>query len=180
MDFVGAIRAGFKNYVNFRGTANRPEYWYWVLFTSLVSIVTNALDGSGTLALAFSLATLLPSLGVTVRRLRDAGFSWTWLLIPIPGLIPLFYGLYVLFSELYLLGIDETILDNPELVDEAFVRDLIANPEILNSLGLVLMSVLYLFATSVLVNIIFPIRKSKSFEQGNKRVAPNGPETPAL
>ncbi len=113
MDFVGAIRAGFKNYVNFRGTATRPEYWYWVLFTSLVSIVTNALDGSGTLALAFSLATLLPSLGVTVRRLRDAGFSWTWLLIPIPGLIPLFYGLYVLFSELYLLGIDETILDNP-------------------------------------------------------------------
>jgi len=74
MDFVGAVRAGFKNYVNFRGTATRPEYWYWVLFTALVSIVANAIDRTGSLSGLFSLATLLPGLGVTVRRLRDAGF----------------------------------------------------------------------------------------------------------
>jgi uncharacterized membrane protein YhaH (DUF805 family) len=38
----------------------------------------------------WSIAVLLPSLAVTVRRLRDAGRSWTqlfWLLLPIAGLI---------------------------------------------------------------------------------------------
>lgn len=75
MDFVGAIKAGFQNYAVFKGTASRSEYWYWVLFTSLVGIVTNALDATAIVASVFSLATFLPSLGVLVRRLRDAGFS---------------------------------------------------------------------------------------------------------
>ena len=69
MDFVGAIKAGFKNYVSFRGTATRPEFWYWILFTALVLIVVSALDRSGTLGNVFSVATLLPSLAVAVRRL---------------------------------------------------------------------------------------------------------------
>lgn len=179
MDFVGAIKAGFKNYVNFRGTATLPEYWYWVLFTFLVGLVIS-FDPTGSLGAAFSLVTLLPSLGVLVRRLRDAGFSWLWVLSPIAGFIPLTYGVYVLFTEIANQGILESVLNNPELVDEAFVRDLIANPQIMNSLGIVAFSVVYLFLTSLLVNIIFPIRKSKSFEEGNKRVAPKGPETPAL
>jgi hypothetical protein len=39
---------------------------------------------------------------------------------------------------------------------------------------------LYLGLASIVVNLIFPIQRSKSFEEGNKRVAPKGPETPAL
>ena len=180
MDFVGAIKAGFKNYVVFRGTASRSEYWYWVLFTALVSIVTNALDATGTLAGVFSLATFLPSLGVLVRRLRDAGFSWTWLLLPIPGLIPFAYGVYLFVAELVFQGVADVLWNNPGLVDEAFIRELITIPEIMNALLILGLSLLYLFASSLLVNVIFPIRESKSFEQGNKRVAPKGPETPAL
>jgi uncharacterized membrane protein YhaH (DUF805 family) len=180
MDFVGAIKAGFQNYAVFKGTASRSEYWYWVLFTSLVGIVTNALDATAIVASVFSLATFLPSFGVLVRRLRDAGFSWTWLLLPIPGLIPFAYGLYLFFSELVFRGVAEVIWNNPELVDEAFIRELVSFPEIMNALLILLSSLLYLFASSLLVNVIFPIRKSKSFEQGNKRVAPKGPETPAL
>jgi len=179
MDFVGAIKAGFKNYVNFRGTATLPEYWYWVLFTFLVSLVTS-FDPTGSLGAAFAFGTLLPSLGVLVRRLRDAGFSWTWLLLPIPGLIPFAYGVYLFFSELVLLGVADVLWNNPELVDEAFIRELVSLPEIMNALLILLSGLLYLFASSLLVNVIFPIRKSKSFEQGNKRVAPKGPETPAL
>jgi uncharacterized membrane protein YhaH (DUF805 family) len=180
MDFVGAIKAGFKNYVVFKGTATRPEYWYWVLFAFLVAVVTNALDGTGTFALAFSLATLLPGLAVTVRRLRDAGFSWTWLLLPVPGFFPFVYGVVLFVDELIVLGIDETVLDNPELIDQAFLRELIQNEVIMSSFGIILLSLLYIGLTSILVNLIFPIQRSKTFEQGNKRLAPNGPETPAL
>jgi len=174
MDFVGAIKAGFKNYVNFRGTATLPEYWYWVLFTFLVSLVIS-FDPTGSLSLAFSFGTFLPSLGVLVRRLRDAGFSWLWILTPIPGLIPLTNGLIVLFTELYNRGIDGSIFDGPQSSINAFVTELLEIPEITYALGLILISLLYFLFTSLLVNIIFPIRKSKSFEEGNKRVAPKNP-----
>lgn len=180
MDFVGAIKAGFQNYVVFKGTATRPEYWYWVLFTFLVSLVANALDRTGWIALAFSLATFLPGLAVTVRRLRDAGFSWVWVLLPIPGFVAFVYGLGNLIQELMLLGIDESILSNPELVDEALVRELMLNEVIASSFGVILLSFLYLLLTFVLVSVIFPAQQRKTFEQGNKRVDPTGPETPAL
>ena len=106
MRFEQAITAGFRNYAVFGGRARRPEFWWWVLFTTLVSTVLNALPvwpmmsfpwhgsfqpGSG-LAGAWSIAVLLPTLGLTVRRLRDAGYGWGhvfWLLLPLAGLIVL-------------------------------------------------------------------------------------------
>ncbi|MGN6742712.1 MAG: DUF805 domain-containing protein, partial [Amnibacterium sp.] len=91
----------------------RPEFWWWILFTTIVSAVLNALPvwpfawtsgmhlangttvpvavpGSGGLGAAWSIAVLLPTLGLAVRRLRDAGYGWGhlfWLLLPIAGLI---------------------------------------------------------------------------------------------
>jgi uncharacterized membrane protein YhaH (DUF805 family) len=179
MDFVGAIKAGFKNYAVFRGTATLPEYWYWVLFTTLVGLVTSAVDQSGNLSLAISLATMLPSLSVLVRRLRDAGFSWLWLLLPVPAIVPFGVGLYQFFQELIRLGYDLTFFANPDLSDVT-LQALTTNEVLVGSGLLIFGSLTYLFVTSVLVNIIFPIRKSKSFEQGNKRVAAAVPEFPAL
>ena len=179
MDFVGAIKAGFKNYVNFRGTATLPEYWYWVLFTFLVSLVIS-FDPTGSLGAAFSLVTLLPSLGVLVRRLRDAGFSWTWVLLPLPGLIVLVALITNVILLIMSLGIDQIFLNNPELIDEDYLREMFMSPEFMNPIVMVLFSFLYVILTSVLVNVIFPIRKSKSFEEGNKRVAPKTPENPAI
>ena len=34
MNFLEAISAGFRNYVNFLGRAIRSEYWYWTLSSS--------------------------------------------------------------------------------------------------------------------------------------------------
>jgi uncharacterized membrane protein YhaH (DUF805 family) len=179
MDFVGAIKAGFKNYAVFRGTATLPEYWYWVLFTTLVGLVTSAVDQSGNLSLAISLATMLPSLSVLVRRLRDAGFSWLWLLLPVPAIVPFGVGFYQFFQELIRLGYDLTFFANPDLSDVT-LQALTTNEVLVGSGLLIFGSLTYIFVTSVLVNIIFPIRKSKSFEQGNKRVAAAVPEFPAL
>ncbi|NDD25908.1 MAG: DUF805 domain-containing protein, partial [Actinobacteria bacterium] len=69
MDFMGAIQAGFKNYANFRGVAKRSEYWYFVLFMILSSLVLSVIDtfiGFEVIGLAFSLVTLIPSLSVLV------------------------------------------------------------------------------------------------------------------
>ena len=71
--FFQAIKLGFKHYADFNGRATRPEFWWWWLFTGL------------TFPLFW--ITLIPSLAVTARRLRDANHSLGWMLIaPIPGL----------------------------------------------------------------------------------------------
>ena len=88
MNFVQAISSVFRNYVGFSGRAPRSEYWYWVLFTIIVSICLSILDqavfpdmDARPLASIFSLATLLPSLAVAARRLHDIDRTGWWILI---------------------------------------------------------------------------------------------------
>jgi uncharacterized membrane protein YhaH (DUF805 family) len=78
-----------KKYVVFSGRARRKEYWYFVLFNLIISLILSLIDwaiGMNILATIYGLAVLLPSLGVSVRRLHDTGRSGWWIFI---GLIPL-------------------------------------------------------------------------------------------
>lgn len=100
MTFAGAIKTCLTKYADFRGVASRSEYWYFILFTFLVSIVLGTIDSlifpttsdSNPLAMSLqpspfsdiaSLLLLLPTIAVLVRRMRDAGFSAKWLLLMI-------------------------------------------------------------------------------------------------
>jgi uncharacterized membrane protein YhaH (DUF805 family) len=78
-----------KNYAVFSGRSRRTEYWMFVLFNLIFSIVLGFIDGmigtAGVLGLIYSLAILIPALAVSVRRLHDTNRSGWWLLI---GLIP--------------------------------------------------------------------------------------------
>jgi uncharacterized membrane protein YhaH (DUF805 family) len=83
-----------KKYVEFSGRARRKEYWMFALFNVIISIIISIIDnvigttygsGTGVLGTIYSLAVLLPSLAVGVRRLHDTGRSGWWLLI---NLIP--------------------------------------------------------------------------------------------
>ena len=180
MDFVGAIKAGFKNYVNFRGTATRPEYWYWFLFTALVIIVLFSIDLSGVFLLLFSLATFLPSISVNARRLTDAGFSPLWLLLVLPGVVIFIAGIVVLSNEFIALGVVEEAIDNPAYLDESRMRSLLENEVVFGSSVVVLIGMLVTLITFSVVSVIMPWQRTRPFEHGNKRVAPKGPETPAL
>ncbi|MEU3183944.1 DUF805 domain-containing protein [Streptomyces sp. NPDC006923] len=79
-----------KNYAGFSGRARRQEFWMFYLLNLIVAIVVAILDavlGLNTiLSLLYTLAVLLPSLAVTVRRLHDTGKSGWWVFI---SLIPL-------------------------------------------------------------------------------------------
>ena len=79
---VGAIVQGFRKYVHFGGRATRDEFWWWVVFIAIAGIVFSVIDGligSGSaLETLFSLATLLPTLAVTARRLHDIGKTGWW------------------------------------------------------------------------------------------------------
>ena len=89
MNFGQAISSGFSNYVQFSGRAIRSEYWYWVLFTVIGSIVAGIIDavlGITVIDPLFGLATILPSIAVAIRRLHDLDRTGWWIFI---GLIPL-------------------------------------------------------------------------------------------
>jgi uncharacterized membrane protein YhaH (DUF805 family) len=90
MNFTQAISSGFSNYVNFAGRAIRSEYWYWVLFVFVASIVARIIDAAIGINLfnpIFGLAVLLPSIAVGVRRLHDIDRSGWWLLLDFIPLI---------------------------------------------------------------------------------------------
>ena len=101
MSFGEAIQTVFRKYAEFTGRATRAEFWWWALFNVLVAsalslfnvirIGNNAYLGS-LLAGLWSIAVLLPSLAVAVRRLRDAGYGWGYLffiLVPVAGIVVL-------------------------------------------------------------------------------------------
>jgi uncharacterized membrane protein YhaH (DUF805 family) len=90
MTFIESIRTCFSKYADFNGCASRPEYWWWILFNVVVSGVlyrTNVWLDS-----VFTLATFLPTIAVTARRLHDTNRSGWWQLltfVPVIGWIVL-------------------------------------------------------------------------------------------
>jgi uncharacterized membrane protein YhaH (DUF805 family) len=93
-----------KQYIDFRGRARRKQYWMFTLINVILSLLLSSLDGMvglfnaeagiGMISGLYSLAILLPAIGVTVRRLHDTGRTGWWLLI---GLIPLIGALVLLY-----------------------------------------------------------------------------------
>lgn len=94
----------FKEYANFNGRARRREYWGFTLFWYIIYIVVYAaillsagdmklMTGAAILGILFCLATIIPSLAVSVRRLHDVGKSGWFILI---SLIPIIGPIWLL------------------------------------------------------------------------------------
>lgn len=97
----------WKNYANFNGRARRSDYWYVALAEAVIGMVFGILAGiimaivynvtwddevmavvgaiAGGILCLYSLATIVPHLSLTVRRLHDIGKGGVYLLL---GLIP--------------------------------------------------------------------------------------------
>lgn len=88
MNFQESVKVCFSKYADFNGRAKRSEYWWFVLFILVVSLITSFI--SPVLSWIFSLATLVPSIAAAARRLHDTNRSGWWqliLLLPFIGLI---------------------------------------------------------------------------------------------
>jgi uncharacterized membrane protein YhaH (DUF805 family) len=114
----------YRRYAEFTGRSRRREYWMFVLFCVLVFAVLNALfgtnevirtstdfgtgfsygsrltGGGGVIGGLFALASFIPALAVSVRRLHDQDRTgWLLLLVFLP-----FFGGFALFVLMCLEG----------------------------------------------------------------------------
>ncbi len=97
----------FKKYAVFSGRSRRKEYWYFVLFNIIVAIVLSLIDmllgtfsstsNIGLLSGIYSLAVLIPTIALTVRRLHDIDRSGWWILI---NLVPFIGSIVILIFAL--------------------------------------------------------------------------------
>ena len=89
----------------FRGRASRSEYWWAMLFTFLVWFAFSLLDqfGSGLgalfslLSVCWGLATILPTIAISWRRLHDVDKPGTFMFIV--------YGLYLIGYIMFFFGL---------------------------------------------------------------------------
>ena len=104
---INAYKNFFKNYAEFTGRSTRSDYWWvWLgnfilsipfciiyFYTVFLSAVMASVDDSVSEATfmvlglvviiyaIFYLAILVPTLALSVRRLRDAGFHWAFIFL---------------------------------------------------------------------------------------------------
>lgn len=109
---IEAYKKFWKGYVDFEGRSTRSDYWFAYLANMLTVVafyvllavfggIAGATDSSFLAVIslillliffAYGVAAVLPGIAVTVRRLRDAGYHWAYIFIP---LIP-FVGIFIL------------------------------------------------------------------------------------
>lgn len=144
MTFTDAVKSAFRKYVVFSGRASRSEYWWFALFIVISSIVTGILDlalfgtsvSTGTsysattaftpISTLFSLAILLPSLAVSVRRFHDLDRTGWWTLVWAGPMVVLFI----------VGGIASVVADSTTATDGLFVMLALVVGAVLVSLGI--------------------------------------------
>ena len=94
---MGWYLEALKKYAVFGGRSRRKEYWYFVLFSLIVSLILSAIDALlgtfssstnvGLLGGIYGLAIIIPSIAVSVRRLHDIDRTGWWVLISLVPVI---------------------------------------------------------------------------------------------
>lgn len=112
-----SFKQAFKNYwikyFDFKGCAQRSEFWWMWLFNMGVSLLVYLIgigiskQLAGGLNIAWSVATLIPGLSLLVRRLHDVAFSGWWvvlfvLLMALATVSPVF-AIMLFFMSIFLL-----------------------------------------------------------------------------
>ena len=146
---INAYKNFFKNYAEFTGRSTRPDFWwvwlgnlilsipFWIIYFYIVylSTVMDSVSDSASEATfmvlglvviiyaIFYLAILVPTLALSVRRLRDAGFHWAFIFLrfaPMGGIallilhaMPTKETEVVNYSESQVVKNEEAIEDTP-------------------------------------------------------------------
>ena len=111
---IEAYKKFWKGYVDFTGRSTPSDYWFaysahvLIFFASSLLLAVfqrMAVDELSLLTnevifllifFAYGIATVLPGLAITVRRLRDAGYNWPYIFIPLIPFVGIFIFIFLL------------------------------------------------------------------------------------
>jgi uncharacterized membrane protein YhaH (DUF805 family) len=103
--------AVLKKYAVFSGRAGRKEYWFFILFNTIVMLLLLAVDsamgsaidpdgGGGFLSTIYLLGVIIPTIAVGVRRLHHTDRTGWWTLIYfIPLIGPLVFLYFTVLAS---------------------------------------------------------------------------------
>ena len=113
---IEAYKKFWKGYVDFEGRSTRSDYWFAYLANMLTVVafyvllavfggIAGATDSSFLAVIslillliffAYGIAACLPGIALTVRRLRDAGYHWAYIFIPLIPFVGIFTFIFLL------------------------------------------------------------------------------------
>ena len=113
---IEAYKKFWKGYVDFEGRSTRSDYWFVYLVNVLITFayfllqavfggLAAATDSSFLAVIslillliffAYGIAACLPGIALTVRRLRDAGYNWPYIFIPLIPFVGIFIFIFLL------------------------------------------------------------------------------------
>ena len=113
---IEAYKKFWKGYVDFEGRSTRSDYWFAYLANMLTVIafyvllaifggIASATESSFLAVIslillliffAYGVAAVLPGIALTVRRLRDAGYNWPYIFIPLIPFVGIFIFIFLL------------------------------------------------------------------------------------
>ena len=111
---IEAYKKFWKGYVDFTGRSTPSDYWFaysahvLIFFASYLLLAVfqrMAVDETSLLTnevifllifFAYGIATVLPGIALAVRRLRDAGYNWPYIFIPLIPFVGIFIFIFLL------------------------------------------------------------------------------------
>ena len=111
---IEAYKKFWKGYDDFRGRSTPSDYWFaysahvLIFFASYLLLAVfqgMAVDETSLLRneviflfifFVYGVAAILPGLAITVRRLRDAGYNWPYIFIPLIPFVGIFIFIFLL------------------------------------------------------------------------------------
>ena len=123
----------WKGYVDFTGCSTPSDYWFacsahlLILFASylLLAVFERMAAETGSSDLftigvillliffAYGIAAVLPCIAVAVRRLRDAGYNWPYIFIPLIPFVGIFIFIFLLCQPTKV-EVPSNNVDNPQ------------------------------------------------------------------
>ena len=104
MSFLESIQSAYINYFAYKARSSRSEYWWYVLYYTIVSIILSVFDwiitflSPSTFAFSifynlFIIFNIIPGIMLQIRRFHDLNRRGWWVLL---NLIPIFGWIIVL------------------------------------------------------------------------------------